>query len=94
MKEYISKCPAVIDIIVMNLHSQYKNYPYLDVVSIQKQCFGEELFKSIEEKIIQFLEKHYEKIFSDPKINLNHYIEDYKNYYYFPTILKIINKFS
>lgn len=55
---------------------------------------GEELFKSIEEKIIQFLEKHYEKIFSDPKINLNHYIEDYKNYYYFPTILKIINKFS
>ncbi len=94
MKEDISKCPAIIDIIVMNLHSQYKNYPYLDVVSIQKQSFGDELFKLIEEKTIQFLEGHYERIFSDPRINLNNYIKDYKNYYYFPTIMKVIKKFT
>ncbi len=94
MKEDISKCPAIIDIIVMNLHSQYKNYPYLDIISIQKQSFGEELFKLIEEKTIEFLEEHYERIFNDSRLNLSHYIEDYKNYYYFPTIMKVIKKFT
>ncbi len=94
MKADISKCPALVNIIVMNLHSQYKNYPYLDIISIQKQSFGEELFKLIEEKTIEFLEEHYERIFNDPRLNLNHYIEDYKNYYYFPTIMKIIKKFT
>lgn len=94
IKEDLSKCPAIIDIVVMNLHSQYKNYPYLDIISIQKEFFGEELFKLIEEKTIEFLEGHYERIFSDPRINLNNYIKDYKNYYYFPTIMKVIKKFT
>lgn len=94
IKEDLIECPAIIDIVVMNLHSQYKNYPYLNLIEIQKKCFGEETFKLIEKATINFLEKHYEKMFSDPRTNLNLYIQDYKDYYYFPTILKIINKFS
>ena len=90
--------PSLIRIAVMAFHSHYKLYKdYVDVVQIQKDVFGSEIFAQIETAMNSFLYEHYSLI-------LTKYIPDgftqvsfidfmyktdkleFKNYYYWSTI--------
>lgn len=90
--------PSLIGTAVMGFHSEYKLYKdYVDVVQIQKDVFGSELFSKIEAETKNFLYGHYSRI-------LTNYIPDgftqvsfidfmykthkveFKNYYYWSTI--------
>lgn len=97
-KAVLQEHPEVLNVTVMLLHTQYENYGSLiDVVGIQKDVFGPELFALLEEKTIKFLDRHLASMLIDGnslgKERLdyaNHYYKvyenEYKNYHYWPHI--------
>ncbi len=89
---------SLIRIAVMAFHSHYKLYKdYVDVVQIQKDVFGPDLFSKIEVETKDFLYGHYSRVLTkyipDGFTQIS-YIDfmykkdkkDFENYYYWSTI--------
>jgi len=96
--------PEVLKVTAMLLHTQYENYgAWLDVVAIQKEVFGPELFAIVEEKTIKFLDRHIASMLIDSNTRgkdridyANYYYkvyeQEYQNYHYWPHIKAVMDK--
>lgn len=102
MKNSIIECPPVLDIIVMNLHSDYGQHKnVLNSIEIQKRIFGEDIFSKIETATKEWLTEHYHRMLTtNLPVGMNEkdfavimskiYEADYRDYYYWPTIHSVI----
>lgn len=96
--------PAILNMTAMLLHAHYGKYHQLvDVVSLQKNVFGEELFSKIEAQTIAFLDKLLTNMLtSDNVFDMSSqeyanylyksYAVDYEQYYYWPHMKAIMDK--
>jgi hypothetical protein len=96
--------PAILNLTAMLLHAHYGKYHQLvDVVSIQKSVFGDELFSKIEAQTIAFLDKLLTKMLTSENVHdmsaldyanylYKSYSVEYEQYYYWPHIKAIMDK--
>lgn len=103
-RKIIEKEPEVLKVTAMLLHAHYDNYHKLvDVVSIQKDVFGDVLFSKIEEATIAFLDRLVTKMVSSDNVHgMTHldyakymyqsYASEYEDYYYWPHMKASMDK--
>jgi len=97
-KAVLQEHPEVLNVTAMLLNTHYDNYKDLfDLVALQKEVFGPELFSLLEDKTIKFLDRLIGSMLIDENSHgkerldyANHYYKvyenEYKNYYYWPHI--------
>lgn len=90
--------PSLLEIAVMGFHEEYKLYKdYVDIIQIQKDVFGSEIFAQIETAMNSFLYDHYLRLLTNhipDGFTQQSYIDfkykthkkDFENYHYWSTI--------
>lgn len=96
--------PAVLKVTAMLLHAHYDKYHKLvDVVSIQKDVFGDVLFSQLEEATIAFLDRLLTNMLSSDNVHgMTHldyakymyqsYASEYEGYHYWPHMKASMDK--
>lgn len=103
-RKLLEKEPVIINMTAMLLHAHYGKYHQLvDVVSLQKSVFGEELFSKIEDQTISFLDKLLTKTLTSENVFdmsaqeyanylYKDYAVEYEQYYYWPHMKASMDK--